>query len=215
MEERERAAQVKLAATGDQDALQRLIVLYEVPLRGVVARRIDASMRRYIDPDDVLQEAYIKAYDALSRPTCDGVSSPTFDGPGGFYKWLEKIALNRLKNQKRHWHQSKRDIDKRVFPRASATASYPSLLSWLPGSQGTPSRQMRKAEASAAVMSSLARLADDQRHAVTMRLFEDVSVSEIAAHLGKSEMAVYRLFHQGLKRLRKHLVSISNYLTRP
>ena len=206
MDEKERAVQVELAAKGDRDALPRLIVHYHVPLRRVLAGGMDGAVRRYIDPDDVLQETYIAAFKAVAD--CD------FDGPGGFYKWLERIARNRLKNQQRALKQQKRDVGREVVRQTATTGSYPDLIQRVASPQSTPSRHMAREEATAAVMSCLARLTDDQRIAVTMRFLEARPVSEIAAHLGRSEMAVHMLFHRGLKALRKLMVSITDYLTR-
>ena len=204
MDENEKAVQVELAANGDRDALQRLIVHYHVPLRTILAREIDCVVRRYVDPDDVLQETYIAAFKAVAD--CD------FDGAGGFYKWLERIARNQLKNQQRALKQQKRDVGREVA-RQTATTSYPDLIQRLASPQSTPSRHVAREEATAAVMSCLARLTDDQRIAVTMRFLEGRPVSEIAARLGRSEMAVHMLFHRGLKALRELMGSITRYLT--
>ena len=206
MDEQERAAQVELAAGGDQDALQRLIVWYHGPLRGVLEGEMDGPLRRHIDPDDVLQETYIAAFKAVSG--CE------FDGPGGFYKWLETIARNQLKDQQRALKSKKRDIARNLSGQPTMTASYPDLLPRLPGGDSTPSRQLAKQEAIAAVMSSLARLADDRRTVVRKRFLEGRPVGEIATSLGKTEAAVHMLTHRGLKDLRRLMVSITRYLTR-
>jgi RNA polymerase sigma-70 factor (ECF subfamily) len=167
MDESERAVQVRLAAKGDADASQRLIVSYHAPLRRLLEGEIDKRLRRHVDPDDVLQEAYIAAFKA--------VAACKFDGPGGFYKWLERIALNQLKDAQRNLRRKKRAVVRdRSAPPATAT-SYPDLIARLSSPDSTPSRHVAKAEATAAVMSSLARLTDDQRRAIRMRFLEGCS----------------------------------------
>ncbi len=206
MDEAERTEQVKLATGGDADALQRLIVFYHAPLRRLLEDKIDGRFRRHIDPDDVLQEAYVAAFKAAGD--C------RFDGPGAFYRWLEAVVRNRLKDQIRALKQQKRNIGREVAVRPIATASYCDLIDRLPSPQSTPSRQVSRDEATAAVLSCLARLTDDQRNAIRLRFLEGRPVSEIASCLGKSDMAVHMLFHRGLKALRELMGSITHYLTR-
>ena len=80
--------------------------------------------------------------------------------------------------------------------------------------ESTPSRQIAKDEAIAAVMSCLARLRDDQRTVVQLRFLEGRSVADVAEHLGKTEPAIHMLCHRGLTALRESMVSITHYLSR-
>ncbi|MCB9852586.1 MAG: sigma-70 family RNA polymerase sigma factor [Phycisphaerales bacterium] len=195
--------------SGDADALQRLLVHYH----DILLRKIDAEIgfgvRRYLDSEDVLQNAYAAAFNSIGK--CD------FDGPGGFYAWLEAIALEKLRTAVRDLRRKKRDIRREhhadSFGAAGAnTTSYPDLFAVLTSGQSTPSRQLANREAGAALVSSLARLSDPQRAVIRMRFLEDRPVAEIAAVLGKSEDAVYMLCHRGLKSLQDHLGSISRHL---
>ena len=200
------AAQVKLAAGGDADAWQHLVIHHYAGLRGVVTGAIDAAMRSRIDPDDILHQAYIVAFKSIG--------TVEFNSPEHFQNWLKRIALDRLKDAQRAHRRQKRDVGREAHERSDSTASYPDLVHRLAGSESTPSRQIAKAEAIAAVMSSLARLTDDQREVVRLRFLEDVPVAEIAQRLGKTETAVYTLCHRGLKSLRGFMVSITRYLTK-
>ncbi len=205
MVEKERAEQVRLAAQGDPDALQRLIVHYQGLLLGVIEKRMEEALRRHVDAEDILQQAYISAFESI-----EGCS---FDGPGGFYKWLERIALDRLKKTERDLRRQKRDIGRLAEPpsRGSPVAAWVDRIS----SHGpSPSRHLAGKEASAALLSSLARLTDDQRAVVRMRFLEDRRVSEVATALGKSEAAVYTLCTRAMRKLEELLVSITKYLTK-
>ena len=201
----EQAERLQQAVKGDEEALQQLIVQCHGPLYGVLEGRMGSTLRRHVDPDDVLQEAYVAAFKSITR--C------SFDGPGGFYKWLERIALDRLKDIQRGLKRKKRDIGRRHTGPGVAASSYPDLLERLTAAQSTPSRHLAKREASAAVLSSLARLTDDQREVVRMRIMEGKQAADVAAELGKPEAAVHMLCHRGLKALRVMLVSITRYLT--
>ncbi len=204
MTEAERTRQVQRAVAGDGNALQRLIVHYHGPLYGTVDGRMDAAVRRHVDPDDVLQQAYVSAFQAIKG--C------RFDGPGGFYKWLETIALNQLKEMQRNLRRQKRDIARRQTGSPAATTSYPDLLDRLTSPGSTPSRHLARREAAAAVISSLARLTDDQRQVIRLRFLEGRPVAEVAARLGKSETAIHGLCYRGLGRLGAPLASMRQYL---
>jgi RNA polymerase sigma-70 factor (ECF subfamily) len=204
MTEQERAVQVELAAKSDADALQRLIVFYHGRLRRAVAAEVVGRWQRTIDADDVLQQAYVAAFKSIGG--C------VFAGPGGFYKWLETIALNQLKDLQRRFHRQKRDVGRERSTRSGITASFPNLLARLASPDSTPSRHLAKTEATAAVMSSLARLTDEQRAVVEMRFLEGRPVAEVAQQLGKTEPAVHMLCHRGLTRLRELLGSLSRYM---
>ena len=67
----------------------------------------------------------------------------------------------------------------------------------------------------AAVLSSLARLTEDQRDVVRLRFLEGKPVAEIAIRLGKTEAAVHMLSHRGLKALRELMTSLSDYISHP
>ena len=224
-DERDRDAQS--AAAGNAEALQRLIVHYHATLHGVVAREISPRLRRRLDPDDVLQQAYVAAFEHLgNRPAAihgevrvDGgageanagpalgqsTSDIRFNSPGAFYKWLERVALNQLLDMQRALRRQKRDVAREALPRLAAPSSYPDLLARLTAGDGTPSAALRSEEAVAALLTALARLKPNQRTVIRRRFLENQPVAAIAAELGKTDTAVYTLCHRGLKALRARM----------
>lgn len=203
MRESERTRAVELALRGDEDSLQRLLIYYHGPLRAAVARRLPAILRRRFDPEDILQQAYVTAFKSIG--------SCAFDGAGGFYKWLEKIALSRLATCGRDVKRHKRDIGREetvgTGRPGDSSRSYHDLAARLCASSTTPSRRTMRREAVAAVISSLARLTKDQREAIRLRILKGMTAAEVAAQLEKSEAAVNMLTHRGLRVLRRHVDS--------
>jgi len=202
---------------GDGDALQRLIVHCHKMLRHTIGAAIDPGVRQRIDPDDVLQEAYTNAFRAIDRAAEDSVDAPapSFENVGHFHKWLEAVALNCLRDMQAAQRRQKRDVGRELAtpPATSIAESFPSLIQQLPGHDPTPSRHMARKEAVAAMLSSLARLPDEQQMVIRRRFLENVAFEQIAAELGKSREAVYMICHRGLKNLRQAFVSITTYLT--
>ena len=86
LDEKVVAEHVDRAVRGDADALQRLFVHYHAILQRKVNAKIGTPAGRRIDADDVLQQAYVSAFKS--------VGGCSFDGPGGFYKWLEAHPLD-------------------------------------------------------------------------------------------------------------------------
>jgi RNA polymerase sigma-70 factor (ECF subfamily) len=205
MEEQEQCALLRSAVEGDQDALQRLIVHYHDSLRATVAHQMGTTTRRRIDADDVLQGTYVAVF-----KTIQGLH---FNGPASFYKWLETAALNELKDHNKALHRQKRDVTRELHSSVMAGTSYLGLASQLPCADSTPSRHVAKSEAVAALLSSLARLTDDQREVVRLRFLESKPVPEIATRLGKTEPAVHMLSHRGLRALEELMGSITQYLS--
>jgi RNA polymerase sigma-70 factor (ECF subfamily) len=208
-----RTEDVTLVAQGDADALQRLLVHYHVTLRRHVDRIADPALRHRVEPEDVLQQAYVAAYEALAGAD----DAYTFDHPGHFYKWLEQIATNKLRDLERSLRRQKRDVTREATNAGGQVpgqaTSVPQLIERVAARDATPSVHLRREEAAAAMLSSLARLSPSQRTVVRMRFLEGVPFDEIARRMGKTETAVYALCHRGLKALRERLNAITQYLT--
>jgi RNA polymerase sigma-70 factor (ECF subfamily) len=71
--------------------------------------------------------------------------------------------------------------------------------------EGTPSAQLRKVELSDVVREALELLGEDQKVAVLLNKFEDMSYAEIAEVMGRSEAAVKSLLARARNHLREQL----------
>jgi RNA polymerase sigma-70 factor, ECF subfamily len=115
------------------------------------------------EAEDVVQEAYVKAYRALVEGQFDARSSVT--------TWLHRIVVNAsLDARRKRKHDAKDDLRDAIAPVQNATAeetiALRELASWLD------------------------ELPDDQRAALVLKSVEGMASSEIAAVLGCSEGAV-------------------------
>ena len=75
---------VRRAQKGDTRAFDLLVLKYQGRIASLVSRFVQDSS----EVEDVTQEAFIKAYRALSK----------FRGDSAFYTWLYRIATNAAKN---------------------------------------------------------------------------------------------------------------------
>jgi RNA polymerase sigma-70 factor (ECF subfamily) len=71
--------------------------------------------------------------------------------------------------------------------------------------EGTPSAQLRQVELSEVVRQALELLGEDQKVAVLLNKFEDMSYAEIAEVMGRSEAAIKSLLARARNHLREEL----------
>jgi len=77
-------ALVRRVQKGDKSAFDALVLKYQHKVLKLVQRYV----RDQSEAEDVVQDAFIKAYRAL----------PAFRGDSAFYTWLYRIAINTAKN---------------------------------------------------------------------------------------------------------------------
>ena len=80
-----------------------------------------------------------------------------------------------------------------------------SVAQQLAGREGTPSTEMRQAELADLVREALAVLNEDQKLAVLLNKFEEMSYAEIADVMGRSPAAVKSLLARARNQLREQL----------
>lgn len=200
MQEFEKIQAIQAAVGGNEDSLQRLLVHYHQPLCRVVARRMPTALRKLFDPEDILQQAYVTAFHSIGD--CE------FGGSAAFFKWLQEIALARLAACCRDMRRQKRDLRRErplIGRGGDHGSSYQDLAALISAGSTTPSKHLARRETAAAIISSMARLTEEQREVIRMRLMENRTAAEVGAILRKSEAAVNMLTYRGLQSLRRFL----------
>lgn len=146
---------------GDKAAFDVLVLKYQHKISAIVSRFV--SDRDEVN--DVVQEAFIKAYRALGN----------FRGDSQFYTWLYRIAVNTAKNYlvSRSRRPPGSDIDVDEAEQFSSTDKLSDV--------DTPENLVYRDELERAVNGAIKKLPEDLRTAVTLREFEGLSYDEIAA----------------------------------
>jgi RNA polymerase sigma factor (sigma-70 family) len=172
----EDAELVGLARRGDVGAYQALIERY----RDVAFRTAYLITRSAADADDATQEAFVKAYYALSRFRLDAEFRP----------WILRIVGNEARNRRR----SARRRDALVLRLADDRLSGASAQA--------PEAAVLSAEAARALVEALAGLPERDRLVVSYRYLLELSESETAAALGVRPGTVKSRLSRALARLR-------------
>ena len=161
--------------------------LYEVLMRRYNQRlyRVVISILRDADEtEDVMQEAYVRAYQHLSQ----------FEGRAAFSTWLTRIAVHealaRLRQRERV-QQFSSDANEGEIP---ASPGSPAL---------DPEQTMSKAEISRMLEEAVLDLPEQYRTVLMLRDVEEMSTSETAATLSLSEENVKVRLHRGRAMVRR------------
>lgn len=171
---------VRDAKAGDRSAFDELVEIHGDRLASWVRTRLGERARRATEVEDVLQDTYVRAFEALDRFTWRHEHS--------FFRWLCTIAEHLI------WNASRK--------RSHAQLK---LVSDPPASGVSPSRNMRRHERFERLESSLDDLKPREREALGLSRFEGLTAREIAARMNVSEITVKRLLSRGLERLRKSM----------
>lgn len=165
---------------GDLDAYAALVARYTAP-----AHRAAVMFGAGDDADDVVQEAFIKAYRHLAKFRLGEVFRP----------WLLQIVVNETRNL----HRSRRRLDGLVL-RASALT--PSAGAVAPDD---PELSALSSERRTALLGAVRSLPEKYRQAVTCRYFLELSEAETAQVLGWPAGSVKSRTARALARLQQAL----------
>jgi RNA polymerase sigma-70 factor (ECF subfamily) len=172
-------------------AFERLVALYQKRVYHVMTQLVGSSQ----EAEDLTQELFLKVFRARKTYRIDARVST----------WIFAIAHNLAMNHLRS------RIRSRVRPAAGRNdASNETTLGYAAAEasrEGTPSARMRTRELAEIVQQALATLGEDQRMAILLNKFEEMSYAEIAQVMGRSESAVKSLLTRARENLKLQLES--------
>lgn len=203
------AALVDQVIHGDRKALARLFDHYRDRLWRIINFRIDQRLQGRVDPDDVLQEAYLAAEQRIEHFL--------HDSPQGFFIWLRLIANQTLIDvHRRHLGTQARDAgrDRSLQSGWTSQSTSFSLSFRLLGHMTSPSQAALRAELSEQLNMALETMGALDREVLALRHFEELTNSETARVLGLTEQAASARYIRAVSRLKKVLEAIPGFLER-
>lgn len=177
----------------DEEVVQRVrageTALYEILVRRYnqrLYRVARAIMRNDGEAEDVMQDAYVRAYVHLGQ----------FEGRSGFGAWLTKIAVNealaRLRKQQR------------LQPLEEDGGEGETTVAAVENSPN-PEQQASNAELGRLLEEALLSLSEEYRTVLMLRDIEEMSTAETADALSLTEENVKVRLHRGRAMMRKTL----------
>jgi RNA polymerase sigma-70 factor, ECF subfamily len=169
----------------------------ETALFEIVMRRYNQRLYRIIrsilgtdsDVEDVLQEAYLKAYGHLDQ----------FEGRSSFATWLTKIAVYEAMARAR-W-------GRRFQPLVVATGDDESRVVELRSSLPSPEQNAAQHELRRLIEEAVDHLPDSFREVFVMREIEQLNQAETAECLGLKEETVKTRLHRARRQIETHLLT--------
>lgn len=197
-------AWTEAASGGDTEALEALFAAMHDRFLGLARRKVGVDWQGKIDPDDILQETYIAAFNGIDRFEPEGADA--------FYRWVAAIIDHRFIDAVRRLRRLKRDVT-RQQRMPSRISRHESLAAQFGDQAGRPSRIVNRNDAIGTLMGCIAQLPEDQRIAVQRIHLDEAPVAEVARELDRTEDAVRRLAGRGLEKLEKLMGRRSRYLS--
>jgi RNA polymerase sigma-70 factor (ECF subfamily) len=192
---------VALAKEGDESAVDQLCRVYAERVQWIVRLRMGKELRRKLDSMDVVQEALIHAL--------GGMADFTYENEGDFVRWLSKIAVNALHDNRDRLYAEKRDIRKEI-PLSSGGRKTDSRFSGVPGpvATTTPSAIMSRREDLTRLDKAMDALTPHYKEVIVLTKIEGLGYQQIADRLGKSSEATRKLVSRAMTALIKTFESV-------
>jgi RNA polymerase sigma-70 factor (ECF subfamily) len=192
---------------GDVEALAAFFARHRERLWRMVSFRMDRRLSGRVDPDDVLQEAYLAAAQRIGNYGKDPSFSP--------FIWLRIVLMQTLIDIHRHHLGAQmRDADREVRfhgPRYPQTTSV-SLVAQFVGKFTSPSQAAAREEMLCRLEQAVSAMDPIDQEVLALRHFEELSNSEVAEVLGIQQKAASIRYVRALKRLRAILSGMPDFL---
>jgi len=177
---------VAFARAGDREAFRAIMTRCNQRLFRVAR----AVVRDEAEAEDVLQEAYARAFAAI-----DG-----FRGEAGIATWLTRIVLNEAHGRLR---RRKATVELDALEEAQGSAqvlNFPNMAR-----SADPEADVARAQIRRLLEQAVDALPEPFRLVFILREVEDLSVEETARHLGLRPETVKTRLHRARRRLREAL----------
>jgi len=178
---------VQRSQDGDQEAFSELVRKYQKRVYylayGMLGNREDAL--------DIAQEAFLKAFRSLKG----------FQGGGGFYTWLYRIAYNlSIDFMRKEWrkknleYRDNQDLTEEEDPVIRVPSS------------SHPGQEMAQKELNRVIMDAIQSLPEEHRSVILLREMEGLSYEDIAKRLRIRKGTVMSRLHYARQELQKNLM---------
>jgi RNA polymerase sigma-70 factor (ECF subfamily) len=168
----------------------------------ILRSRMGPALRERMTPEDVWQETLLHAW--RDRKSCRCQSSEAFR------KWLLQVAENRIRDLVDAANAAKRGAGRTALSLAEmsghTSVDDAAASAWVAST--TPSRIAVHAEQARAMEAALATLPSQLRDVVRQRLFEELTMPEVAERLGIGLSAAKHRFREGASIYRRELAAV-------
>jgi RNA polymerase sigma-70 factor (ECF subfamily) len=183
------AIAVERTLAGDRDAF-RVLVERHSPNVFRLAYRMTGNQH---DAEEVVQEAFLRAYQKLSQ----------FAARANFGTWVYRIAANYAIDRMRQ--RKSEDANREPAPRANEDGIEVDAMSFVPDSAPNPERLAQSEQLAEHMKRALEQLTPAERTAFVMRHWGGSGIEEIAEALKSSSSAAKNTIFRSVQKLRRAL----------
>ncbi len=183
-------------SSGDWDALEKLLNRCSDRLLGHIRVRVRCFAGARLDPDDILQATWLKAFQKshLFQPDQAGAFKTA-----AFFSWLRTIANNIITDRVRKESRNPQGV---LFPQEGH-----------PANDRTPSSLVARQENTQRMIEAIDQLPTEVRDVVRLHN-QGKKQTEIAEILGWTRSRVWRLLHLAPQQLRQLMGATSSWFGR-
>ncbi|MFO1054326.1 MAG: sigma-70 family RNA polymerase sigma factor [Planctomycetota bacterium] len=184
-------------AKGDKDALAALFAQHRDRLRRMIEFRLHPKLLRRIDPDDVLQDAWL---DAVQR-----IDSYAQQRDPSVYLWLRLVlAQTIIDHHRRHLGAQMRSANQEVpmIRYVGPSMSSDAISLHLSGGLTSPSGVAARNETATLLRQVLDQMDEIDREILVLRHLEELSNSEVCQILNLQPTAASNRYVRALARLK-------------
>jgi RNA polymerase sigma-70 factor (ECF subfamily) len=166
--------------------------------------RIGPRLRSKLDADDLLQEAFLRAHQAIGR----------FRGTTReeFLAWLRGILAHVLADQIRRYHGTEqRDPNLERGLECALERSSEEFVRALAAPTSSPSQRVVRHERALRLAEGMERLPPAAREVLVLRHFQNLSFPEIARRMDRTLDGVKNLWIRALARLRREVAALDEW----
>ncbi len=189
---------------GDENALAEFFSQFRERLVGMVRIRTDPRLLGRVDPEDVLQDAYVNAAKRIDHFPKMQCGSP--------YVWLREIVAQTLINiHRQHLAAKARDAGREVSIHSgwSPRTTSASIARLLIGNLTSPSQAAVRSELADRLTTAVESMGENDREVLVLRHFEELTNSETAEVLGIEQKAASIRYVRAVRRLKQILSDLS------
>lgn len=173
------------------DEGNRAVEEYRSYLLLLARMQLDTSRQSKLETSDIVQQTLLEAHAKREQFAGDD---------DAFSAWLRAALANNIRDALRHMGRQKRDWNRDQSLDQALEQSSARLA--LVANQESPSGIAVRNEELLKLSDALLSLPDAQREAIVLHHLQSWTLTELAAHLKRTDAAVAGLLHRGLRRLR-------------
>jgi RNA polymerase sigma-70 factor (ECF subfamily) len=193
------AALVARAKAGDTEALNQLFQRYHQLLLAAARRNIGPKLRLKEEPDDLAQTTF--------REATRDIANYEYRGESSLIRWLMQILQNKIRDKAEFYSASKRDQGRERALESSPTSTGDAAPAYDPPAKDlSVTMQVQRVENYEHLRKALDELSPEHREAITLVVFQGLSLREAGERLGgRTEDAVRMLLRRAEARLHELL----------